>query len=100
MAELTAISKRLGVKIARDFWHPFSTNQALFLGSQFFLFSDHWFSVPHRLGTAYFHGKPGTGYKEFDDLYKILKRHHSKIDRIQVSHSEMHNIILESGSAE
>lgn len=97
MEELARTAKKLQIKTANSFWQPFTKNQAVFLGSQFFLFSDHWFSIPHRIGTAYFHGKPGTGYKEFDDLFKILKKQHTKIDRIQVSHSEMHDLVLETG---
>lgn len=97
MDELTTIAKKLNIKTASPFWQPFSKQQSVFLGSQFFLFSDHWFSVPHKIGTAYFHGKPGTGYPEFDELYAKINTHHQKIDRIQVSHSEMHDLILETG---
>ncbi len=97
MEELITIARRLGVKTAHPFWHPFATRQAIFLGSQFFLLSDHWFSTANRIGTAYFHGKPGTGYPEFDQLYKKIQKNHHKIDRIQVSHSEMHEVILETG---
>jgi glycosyltransferase involved in cell wall biosynthesis len=97
MSELASIARNLNIKTASYFWQPFSTRQAVFLGSQFFLFSDHWFTVPHRIGTAYFHGKPGTGYPEFDELYEKIKKQHEKIHRIQVSHSEMHNLILETG---
>ncbi|MBM9538198.1 glycosyltransferase family 4 protein [Desulfobulbus alkaliphilus] len=99
MQELLTIAKALRIKTAHPFWQPFATHQAVFLGSQFFLLSDHWFSTPNRIGTAYFHGKPGTGYPEFDQLYKKIQQNHQKIDRIQVSHSEMHEVILETGIA-
>lgn len=97
MLELTTIARNLNIRTVKPFWQSFARNQSLFLGSQFFLFSDHWFSVPHRIGTAYFHGKPGTGYREFDELYEKIRQQHEKIDRIQVSHSEMHDLILETG---
>ena len=46
---------------------------------------------------AYFHGKPGTGIREFDELYQRLVRYHEKITRIQVSHSEMRDCLLATG---
>ncbi len=99
MKELDKIAHRLGIKTSTINWHLFSKKQSLFLGSQFFLLSDYWFTLPHKLGTAYFHGKPGTGITEFDTLFDILKKKHHRLDRIQVSHSEMFNYILETGIA-
>jgi len=99
MLELSAAAKRLGIKTAAPFWKSFSKNQAVFFGSQFYLLADDWVSSPHRIATAYFHGKPGTGHEEFDQLYQQLSKHHTKIARLQVSHSEMETILLETGIA-
>lgn len=87
----------LGIRVGHPFWMPLSQNQAVFYGSQFFLLSDDWVSLPHRIGAAYFHGLPGTGVAEFDAMHEKLKAHHDRIARLQVSHSQMHDVILEAG---
>jgi hypothetical protein len=57
-----------------------------------------WLDSSHALGLSYFHGRPGTsGYPEFDNAYETLKRHASRIDRVQVTHAEMHELVLEAG---
>jgi glycosyltransferase involved in cell wall biosynthesis len=99
MMALAGSAKRLGIKTAAPFWMPHARNQAVFYGSQFFLLSDDWVTRPHRTATAYFHGKPGTGPEEFDRLYQQICKHHGKISRLQVSHSEMENVLLETGIA-
>src|SRR5204863_9451186 len=49
-------------------------------------------------GAAYFHGRPGTaGYPEFDEAFQSLRTHHEQIDRLQVSHRELEQVVLESG---
>ncbi len=49
--------------------------QAAFYGSQFTLLREPWRPSPHRLGTAYFHGRPGTpGMPEFDECYRVAQR--------------------------
>jgi len=75
-----------------------SRGQAVFYGSQFALLRTPWRPSPHRLATTYFHGRPGTpGYPEFDECYGVLCAHHEEIARVQVSHSEMHQLVLDSG---
>jgi glycosyltransferase involved in cell wall biosynthesis len=51
----------------------------------------------HRLGFTYYHGKPGIGIPEFDRLYEAFCSRKDTISRVQVSHSEMRDIVLESG---
>ena len=93
------IATRLGIRQAEPRWRAAYRQQAVFYGSQFFLLSDDWLRSTHRIGMAYFHGKPGTGFREFDELYQSLKHHHEKITRIQVSHSEMRDCLLNTGIA-
>lgn len=98
MRELANISRRLGVKVVRPLWKHAAQPQAIFYASQFFLESDDWLSLlPHRIGFSYFHGLPQTGDKNFDGVYRGLQKHHEKISRIQVSHTEMRNAILQTG---
>jgi hypothetical protein len=100
MRELAAIARRMGVRIAAPKWMNLSERQALFFASQFIvLTADVWPGRNHAVGTAYFHGKPGTGVPEFDACYARLCQMHPVIQRIQVSHTEMRDIILESGIA-
>jgi glycosyltransferase involved in cell wall biosynthesis len=97
MRELDRIAARLRIRRADSRWLNTSRQQAVFYGSQFFLLSDEWLKSSHRIGMAYFHGEPGTGVKEFDELYHRLIRYHEKISRIQVSHSEMRDCLLSTG---
>ncbi|WFB35666.1 glycosyltransferase family 4 protein [Kiritimatiellota bacterium B12222] len=99
MMQLADAASRSGIKTAHPFWMPHSKNQAVFYGSQFFLLAQDWITRPHRIATAYFHGKPGTGPEEFDLLYQQVVKHHEKISRLQVSHSEMEQVLLETGIA-
>jgi len=100
MKELSMLAKRLGVPLAPSNLVNFTDHQSVFFGSHFnLLLKDKWIGVGHHLGTAYFHGRPGTGVEEFDQCYKNLCRFHDKIHRIQVSYSEMRDIVLSSGIA-
>jgi glycosyltransferase involved in cell wall biosynthesis len=97
MRELNKIVARLGIHQINSRWLNTLRQQAVFYGSQFFLLSDDWLTSSHHIGTAYFHGKPGTGVKEFDALYQRIAHYHGKIARIQVSHSEMRDCLLTTG---
>jgi glycosyltransferase involved in cell wall biosynthesis len=94
MRAISAVAASLGIKVAAAHWERGSRRQAIFYGSQFYLLSDDWLRSSHRTGVAYFHGKPGTGVQEFDELFNKVKRHHDRLARIQVSHSEMRDILL------
>lgn len=101
--ELRAIARlasRLGVDVASRRLLTVSRDQAAFYGSHFTLLQEPWAPPPHRLGTTYFHGLPGTpGMPEFDIPYRLLRAHHDRLDRIQVSHSQLEQVVLESGIA-
>lgn len=97
MRELRGIAIKLGIRTASRFWKASATPQALFLASQFFLADDNWFDIRHRIGFSYFHGLPGTGKQEFDLVYAGLRRNHERLARIQVSHTEMRDAVLQTG---
>jgi glycosyltransferase involved in cell wall biosynthesis len=99
MHELEDIANRLGIRLADSRWLAASRQQAVYYGSQFFLLSDDWLRSTHHIGVAYFHGKPGTGVREFDELYQRFSLYHERITRIQVSHSEMRDCLLATGIA-
>jgi glycosyltransferase involved in cell wall biosynthesis len=99
MEEVGTIANRLGIRTADPKLWPFVTNQSVFYASHLsLLVGDQW-QQPNRLGMAYMHGKPGTGYEEFDRTFDVLSRHHHRFDRVQATHSEMHRVILQSGIA-
>ena len=98
MRELAGIAQRLGVRLAPAACVDILRGQCAFFGSQFDMFNrDSWFEGSNRLATAYFHGRPGSGIAEFDEGYRRLGRLHPRMARIQVSHSEMRDVVLSSG---
>jgi len=98
LVELAATATGLGIPIAPRRLLSASQGQAVFYGSQFTLLRDPWLASKHRLATAYFHGRPGTpGFPEFDECFRMLREHHDELARVQVSHSEMHDLVLSSG---
>jgi glycosyltransferase involved in cell wall biosynthesis len=98
LRELASIAARLGVAVANRRLAFASRDQVAFYGSQFTLLQEPWRHSPHRLGTAYLHGRPGTpGMPEFDECYRVLSVRHPEVARVQVSHSEMHDIVLSTG---
>jgi glycosyltransferase involved in cell wall biosynthesis len=97
LRELAAIARQLGIRTAGRHWVPHTRSQAVFYGSQFALLD--WPAPRHRVGMAYFHGRPGTGVAQFDTCYERLCAVHEQIQRLQVSHTEMRDIVLGSGIA-
>ena len=98
MRELAVIAQQIGVRLADSRWLPYARHQAVFYGDRHaLLLTNAWEIQPHRLATAYFHGRPGTGVPMFDQTYAALCRAHPRIHRVQVSHSEMRDVVLSSG---
>jgi glycosyltransferase involved in cell wall biosynthesis len=99
--QVAAIATRNGYEVAPPAWAPYARRQAVFLPSHFSALRPRWLGSTHRLGLAYFHGRPGTpGHPEFDETLEILRRNAGRVDRIQVTHAEMHELMLSAGVAE
>jgi glycosyltransferase involved in cell wall biosynthesis len=97
-ARLTATARRLGYEVAPPSWARFAQRQAAFLHDHFGALQPRWLESTHRLGLSYFHGRPGTpGYPEFDSAFEALRRNAARVDRVQVTHAEMHEVVLEAG---
>jgi glycosyltransferase involved in cell wall biosynthesis len=95
---LAATARRLGYDVAPAAWARFAERQAVFHHDHFGALQPRWLESSHRLGLSYFHGRPGTpGYPEFDRAYESLKHHAARIDRVQVTHAEMHDLVLTAG---
>jgi glycosyltransferase involved in cell wall biosynthesis len=97
MQEVGAIARRLGIRVADPRLMACTGHQSVFFGSHFNLLSGDRIKISHRVATAYFHGRPGSGVPAFDDAYRRFREVHHKIDRIQVSHSEMRDLLLNAG---
>jgi glycosyltransferase involved in cell wall biosynthesis len=96
--QLERIARRLGIRLGPSRLGPRIARQSVFYASQFVLLADGERWPRSRLGVAYLHGRPGTpGFPEFDRSYETLRRRHRELARVQVSHSEMHDLVLESG---
>jgi glycosyltransferase involved in cell wall biosynthesis len=93
-----AAARRLGFQVAPARWARFATAQSVYLASHFEAMQPRWLESAHRLGTAYLHGRPGTaGYPEFDRAYEALRSLPDRFSRIQVTHAEMRDLVLEAG---
>lgn len=98
LRQLSRIARRLDIPLAQPWPLSAAQRQAVFYGSHFTLFDRFPVERGHRLGTAYFHGRPGTpGMPEFDRAYAELRRRHALLARVQVSHREMEEVVLSSG---
>ena len=97
-ARLVATARRLGYEVGPERFLRFARRQAVFQHNHFNALQPQWLDSSHRLGLSYFHGRPGTpGYPEFDRAYETLRRHAARIDRVQVTHGEMHALVVAAG---
>lgn len=96
---VAGIARRLGIDVARRWPSTAARRQSVFFGSHFTFFERlPTVEATNRLATTYFHGRPGTpGMPEFDRAYEALRRNHERVDRIQVSHREVEQLVLSSG---
>jgi glycosyltransferase involved in cell wall biosynthesis len=99
MREVSQLAKQLGIRVANPRLLAYTKDQSAFYASHFLLLSRDLSEHPHRLATTYFHGRPGSGEVEFDNAYRRFCLMHQHIDRVQVSHTEMRDVLLESGVA-
>ena len=60
---------------------------------------DRWRRMGVSICCSYFHGYPGEGDATFDETYDLFRRHHDRLARVQVTHSRMHELLLEAGVA-
>jgi len=97
-ARLRATARRLGYEVAPPSWARFARRQSVFHHDHFGALQSRWLQSSHRLGLSYFHGRPGTaGHPEFDRAYQELVTHAARVDRVQVTHAEMHDLVLAAG---
>jgi glycosyltransferase involved in cell wall biosynthesis len=96
--QLEATARRLGHEVAPARWASYTERQAVFLPSHFSALQPRWLGSSHRLGCAWFHGRPGTpGHPEFEEALRTLRRNAARVDRVQVTHAEMHELVTAAG---
>jgi len=97
-SRLTATAQRIGYEVAPSRWARFARRQSVFAHEHFGALQPRWLESSHRLGLSYFHGRPGTlGYPEFDRAFDALRKHAARIDRVQVTHGEMQDLVRSAG---
>jgi glycosyltransferase involved in cell wall biosynthesis len=95
---VSAAARRLGYEVAPAQGAPYARRQAVFLPSHVSALRPRWLGSSHRLGLGYFHGRPGTiGHPEFDETLETLRRNAARVDRVQVTHAEMHELVVAAG---
>ena len=96
---VSALADRLGIEVVRRMPATAAPRQCVFYGSHFTFFDHADARDPtQRVAITYFHGRPATdGYPEFDRAFASLQRLHERIDRVQVSHREIEELVLSSG---
>ena len=98
VVHVSAAARRLGFEVGPAPWAPYARRQSVFLPSHFSALSPRWLGSSHRLGLAYFHGRPGTaGHPEFDTALETLRRHAQRVQRVQVTHAEMQELVVTAG---
>ncbi len=96
--QISAVARRVGYDVAPPQWARHARRQSVFLPSHFSALRPRWLKSSHRLGLAYFHGRPGTdGHPEFDEVLETLRKNASRVDRVQVTHAEMHELTVAAG---
>ena len=97
-AYVTAVAREAGYAVGPPAWARFTRRQVVFHTSHFAALDPRWTGSSHRLGMAYFHGRPGTpGFPEFDGAYESLARDPDRFDRIQVTHREIELLVVAAG---
>jgi glycosyltransferase involved in cell wall biosynthesis len=92
-----AVATRLGIQAEVVSDVTCIRKQCIFFISRYAMFQLIERDRDNRLAFAYFHGAPGTGYPEFDDMFQRLSFWHPRISRVQVSYSGMEEVMARTG---
>ena len=72
--------------------------QSIFFPGVYFMRHPHRYLLgKNRIAFPYYHGYPSSGNPLFIKCFDNLKKYHQEITRIQVSHTYMRDLILETG---
>ena len=96
MIELRRVAEGIGVNARVTYGVSKHAQQCCHFTSHLVLLEPKHFQTSNRISIDYYHGLPNTE-KVFMDVYQKLKAYHPNIARVRVSHSQMEQIVLESG---
>lgn len=97
-AYVASVARAAGYAVGNPAWARHTRRQAVFHTSHFAGLDPLWTSSSHALGISYFHGRPGTpGFPEFDRALAVLRGDPLRIERVQVTHAEMHELVVTAG---
>jgi len=93
--EMDTVCNNIGVSTLNAKYFRFIKNQSIYYTSKYEVLSE-WKKPKNRIGFSYYHGDPST-LPLFKKMINNIEKHHKDISRIQVSHSHMEGIILNTG---
>lgn len=93
--EMQLVCNRIDIPTLDSKYARFIKNQCIYFTSKYSVLSN-WKNPKNRIGFPYYHGNPST-HKIFKKMIDNLGKHHYEISRVQVSHSEVEEIILNTG---
>lgn len=96
MRQLAKIAQGIGINTIQSQDRK-QAKEAIFYGCQFAALTAEGWSKNDRIGMAYFHGIPGSGYRAFDECFDRLVTRKNQIHRIQVTHTETEDLMLNIG---
>jgi len=95
--EVGRIARSLGIKVPSNSRATGVRRQSVFYASQFVLLDERHFDGDNRVAITYFHGRPTPEEPTFERCHDALRRRHVSIARIQVSHSDIRDLVLSAG---
>lgn len=98
-SELCGIAHELGIPAVVQQHSLGIFNQALMFTSNSSCQRYLSWKLPSAVGVAWYHGRPCAEFPEFKAPLDKLRSHHQALARVQVSHTEMRDIILQTGIA-
>ena len=93
--EMGNICKKIGINVVDERYLYNVKKQCVYYTSKYEALL-YWKEPRHRIAFPYYHGDPSKDAM-FKTMFENLRKHHNKIDRIQVSHSQMEQLILDTG---
>jgi len=93
--EMQLVCNRIGIPTLDSKYARFIKNQCIYFTSKYSVLSN-WKNPKNRIGFPYYHGNPKSS-NSFHKMIKNIEKNHNYISRIQVSHSEMEEVILNTG---
>lgn len=97
LREIRTIAQKLNIQTVPPIWRFSSSHQSHLYFSHYFLAENvQWLHTKHRIGITFPEGVPPTEIKHQHPVFQALCKHHTRVERIQVSHQAMREYILES----